>query len=93
MYITNTILNNLINFLAPVVAIALVVFCVFQGVQIIRGAENASWGKFVGGVAFILIILGIMFAAGSFDSYGNAFKGVADSVINSGANDAGQIVG
>lgn len=93
MYITNTILQNLINFLAPIVAIALVIFCVFQGVQIIRGAEGASWGKFLGGVAFILIILGIMYAAGSFESYGNAFKGVADSVINSAAQDTGNIVG
>lgn len=92
-YITNNILNNLINFLAPVVGIALVVFCVFQGFQIFKGSETASVKKLVLGVALLLFILGVMYAAGSFESYGNLFKGVTDSIIQQGGQDAGSIVG
>ena len=92
-YITNTVLENLVGFCAPVVAIALVIFCVFQGFQIFRGADGSSVKKLVGGVILLLFILGIMYAAGSFDTYGNAFKGVTDSIINQGADDAGSIVG
>ena len=92
-YITNSILNNLINFLAPVVGIALVVFVCFQGFQIFKGSESASIKKLVLGVGLLLFILGIMYAAGSFESYGNLFKGVTDSIIQKGGKDAGSIVG
>lgn len=92
-YITNTILTNLINFLAPVVGIALVIFCVFQGFKIFKGSEGASIKKLIIGVLVLLFIIGIMFAAGSFETYGKAFQGIADSVITSGSGDANNIVG
>lgn len=92
-YMTNNILKNLINFCAPLVAIALVIFCVLQGFQIFKGGDGASVKKLVTGVLLILFILGIMYAAGSFKSYGDAFKGVTDKVITNVSKDSGNLVG
>ena len=93
MFITNTILQNLINFLAPVVAIALVIFCVVQAFKIFSGSETGSVKKLITGVLILLFIIGIMFAAGSFETYGNLFKGLTNSVIEEGVGDAGNILG
>lgn len=93
MFTTNTILQNLINFLAPVVAIALVLFCVVQAFKIFSGDETGSVKKLVTGVLILLFIIGIMYAAGSFDTYGNFFKGLTDTIIQKGAGDAGEIIG
>ena len=71
-FITNNILTNLINFCAPVVGIALVIFCLVQAFKIFTGNENA---------------------AGSFQAYGELFKGLTDTIINKGAGDAGDIIG
>ena len=92
-FITNTVLKNLIDFCAPIIGIALVIFCVVQGVQIFRGSDGGSVKKLVTGVILLLFLLGIMYAAASFSTYGNAFKNVTDSIINQGASDAGSIVG
>lgn len=92
-YLTNNILTNLINFLAPVVGIALVIFCVVQAFKIFRGDESGSVKKMICGVLLLLFLLGIMYAAGSFQTYGEAFQGLTDSIINQGAGDAGDIIG
>lgn len=92
-FITNTILKNLIDFLAPVVGIALVVFCVVQAFHIFKGSEGSSFKKLLSGVGVLLLILGIMYAAGSFDTYGKSFKNLTNSVITSGAGNATKIVG
>ena len=92
-FITNNILTNLINFLAPVLGIALVIFCVVQGWQIFTGGNGSSVKKLISGVLVIFCLLGIMYAAGSFDSYGKLFQSVTDSIINKGSKDAGKIVG
>ena len=93
MFITNTILQNLINFLAPVVGIALVIFCAVQAFKIFSGSETGSVKKLITGVLILLFIIGIMFAAGSFETYGNFFKGLTDTIITEGAGDAGDILG
>jgi hypothetical protein len=92
-FITNNILTNLINFCAPVVGIALVIFCLVQAFKIFTGNENASVKKLVSGILILLFILGVMFAAGSFQAYGELFKGLTDTIINKGAGDAGDIIG
>ena len=91
-FITNTLLSNIINFLAPVVGIALVIFCLMQGIGIAKGNDNGGVKKLVTGVLLILFILGVMYAAGSFDTYGQAFKNVTDSAITSAGNDAGSLI-
>lgn len=93
MYITNQILQNLINFLAPVVAIALVIFCVVQAFKIFSGNENGSVKKLISGTLILLFIIGIMFAAGSFESYKEIFQGLTDSIITEGGGDAQDILG
>ena len=91
-YMTNSILNNLINFLAPVVGIALIVFCVIQAFKIFSGSEGGSVKKLVSRTIMLLFILGIMYAAGSFHQYGQFFKGITDSVITRGVQDADDIL-
>jgi type IV secretory pathway VirB2 component (pilin) len=90
-FITNTILKNLINFLAPVGGIALLVFVVVQSVKLIRG--EGSLKKLLSGVGLILLCLGLMYAAGSFSTYGQIFSGAADKVIQQGGKDVGTMVG
>ena len=92
-FITNNILTNIIDFCAPVVGIALVIFCIFQAFQIFRGSETASVKKLVSGVVILLFLLGIMYAAGSFETYGRAFQNITDSIIEQGGEDASKIVG
>jgi hypothetical protein len=91
-FITNNILTNLINFLAPVVGICLVIFCVVQAVKIFSGSETGSVKKLIGGVLILLFIIGIMYAAGSFQAYGNLFKNLTDTIITDGAGDAEKIL-
>ncbi len=91
--ITNTILQNLINFLAPVVGIAIVIFCVIQAFKIFRGQEGGSVKSLLIGVGILLLILGIMFAAGSFETYGKLFQGITNTIIEQGGGDIGNIVG
>lgn len=92
-FVTNNILQNLIAFLAPVVGIALVVFCVFQAFKLMKGSEGGSVMKMIGGIVILLFLLGVMYAAGSFDTYGKAFQGLTDTAINQGTGDLGDIVG
>lgn len=88
-----TILNNLITFLAPLIGIAIVVFCVIQGFKLLKGQQGGSIKSLLTGVGVLLLILGIMYAAGSFDTYGKLFKGTTDKIITEVGNDAGNIVG
>ena len=93
MFITNTILQNLINFLAPLVAIFMVVFCVMQGIQIAKGGANGSVKTLVTGILLFLFVIGLMYAAGSFETYGKLFQSLADTLINQTQENAGNIVG
>lgn len=93
MFITNTILQNLINFCAPILGIVLIIFCIIQGWKIFRGNEGSSVKGLVSGVLLILFLLGIMFAAGSFETYGRAFEGLTNTLIEDGAENAARIVG
>lgn len=92
-YMTNSILEHLINFCAPIVAIALVIFCVIQGFKIFKGGDGGTVKTLIVGVLILLFLLGIMYAAGSFDSYGSSFNDVVNSLINHTSDDAGSIVG
>lgn len=92
-FITNSILTNLISFLAPVLGIALVIYSVIQGFKLFQGAQGASLGKLLGGIATILFLLGVMYAAGSFEAYGRLFQGVTDNVVNQFGDDTNNVLG
>jgi hypothetical protein len=92
-YITNTILTNLIDFLAPLVALAMVVYAVVQGWKVLKGSEGASMKKLLTGIGVIVFMLGLMYAAGSFQAYAGGFKSVVESLLGSTSDNAGQIVG
>ena len=92
-FTTTNILHNFIDFCAPIVGIALIIFCLVQAFQIFRGSESASFKKMAVGVVVLLFLLGIMYAAGSFESYGRAFQSITDTIINEGVQDAGNIIG
>lgn len=91
-YLTNTILTNVIAFLAPVIGIAIVIFCVIQGFKLLKGQPGASIKSLLIGVGVLLLILGIMYVAGSFDTYGTLFKGATDNVIQNAGKDVENIV-
>ena len=91
--ITKNILDNLVAFLAPIIGIAMIIFCIVQGFKIAKGDDNGSVKKLLMGIAFLLLIAGIMYSAKSIDEYGKLFKGTTDKVINQGGNDVKSIVG
>lgn len=90
--LTGNVLNGLVAFLGPVVAIALVIFCVVQGFQIIKGNQGGSVGKLVAGVVLILFILGIMYLAKSWDTYATMFSDLTSGAMEQFENDAGTIL-
>lgn len=92
-FITENILVNLINFLAPVVAIALIIFCVIQAFKIFKGSEGASFKGMLQGMAVLFVLLGVMYAAGSFEMYGETMRGAVDKLIEGGGKDASNILG
>lgn len=92
-FITNTLLQNLISFLAPVAAIVLVAFCVVQAVGMIRGVDGNGVKKLVSGVLIILLLIGIMFAAGSFETYGQLFKDVTNTAVTQIGDNANNLLG
>jgi len=91
-FMTNSILTNLIAFLTPVVAIALVIFCVVQAVKIFSGSESGSFRKLITGTLTLLFIIGIMYIAGSFSTYGTLFQNLTNTALTQGAADAGTII-
>lgn len=87
MYITNSVLENLINFLGPVVGIALIIFCVIEAFKILSGNAVGSVKNLITGTLILLFILGIMYTAGSFDTYGKFFQNITDNIITRGTED------
>lgn len=65
---SQTILNNIVTFLLPVVGIAMVVFVVIVAVGMHKGAEGASWKKLIIGVFAFLIIGALLVLAKNFSS-------------------------
>lgn len=92
-FITNTILGQLIAFLAPVIAIGLIIFVVVQGLRLLKGAENGSVKKLVSGTVLFICMLGIMYASKSFNLWGNAFSGAVNTVVDTGGKNVNTIVG
>lgn len=90
--LTGNVLNGLVAFLGPVVAIALVIFCVVQGFQIIKGNNGGSVGKLVMGIVLILFILGVMYLAKSWETYAEMFSGLTSDAMTQFNTDAGTIL-
>ena len=65
---SQTILNNIVTFLLPVCGIAMVIFIVFQAIQMHKGAEGASWKKLIIGVLAFLLIGALLVLAKNFSS-------------------------
>lgn len=91
--VTETVLKQLINFLGPVVAIALIIYVVIKAFGIFKGNEGATFKSLIVGVLLIVFILGIMYGAGSFKTYGEVFQNFTTSAIEQVGNNATQIVG
>ena len=90
--ISDNILSGLLAFLAPLVGVAMLVFCVIQGFKLAKGVEGASVKKLVGGVALFLFILGLMYLTGSYKTLGDLFKNFTDKAITGVANDGTNII-
>lgn len=89
-FITNTFLKNLIDALAPLVAIALVIFLVITSIAAWRG--NKDWKGVFLGALFFFVILGLMFAAGSFETYGKLFQVFVDNALNKAGENANNLL-
>lgn len=74
-----TILQTTIQWAGAIAAIVLVFFLIKDGIAVAKGEK--SIGSVVFKVLCIFIIIGIMFAAGSFESFGNMFKSVFEGVV------------
>lgn len=65
---SQTILNNIVTFLLPVVGIAMVVFIVITSVGMHKGASGASWKNLIIGVLAFLFIGALLVLAKNFSS-------------------------
>lgn len=74
-----TILSTAIAWCGAIAAIVLVVFLVNDIIFFIKG--ECSIGKVLVKAFSVLVIIGIMFLAGSFDTFGDMFKDVFEKVV------------
>lgn len=72
-------LNTMIMWVAPIGMIVLIIFLIKDIKGIVTGQSNI--GPVLIKVFCIFLIIGIMFAAGSFDKFGNIFKNVVENVV------------
>lgn len=91
MYSPEKILVNVINFLAPVVALGLVIFLVIQSWKLVRG-NSGTIKSLITGIIFFIFIIGVMFAAGSFRTYGNMFQGLFQKGVEHIERDVNSII-
>lgn len=89
-FITNTFLKNFIDAVAPIVAIFLVFFLVYMSIQAFRG--NKDWKGVAGGAIFFFVLLGLMYTAGSFKTYGKLFQVFVDNALNKVGENANNLL-
>ena len=90
---TQGILNQIINFLLPVVGIALVIFCVVQAFKLFSGSASGSVKKLITGVVLLLAIAGIMVFAGTITEIRDSLSGLVSGGVNNLTEDVGTIIG
>ena len=88
---TDNILKNLIAFLAPIVAIALLIFLIVQAVKLVKG--SSTFKTLICGALVFFFILGLMYACGSYNTYGQLFNSLTNKAITMGTNDLNGIIG
>ena len=76
------VLTTVISWVGAIAMIALVIFLIKDVIAIIKG--EGSIGKTLGKVVCVFLVLGIMFSAGSFQTFGNMFSTYFNGVVTSG---------
>lgn len=74
-----TILNTTIQWAGAIGATVLVFYLIKDIIAVTKGEK--SIGSVVFKTLCIFLIIGIMYAAGSFESFGNMFKSVFEGVV------------
>lgn len=65
-----------------IIAIFIIVSLVKDGVEFAKGQGNSSIWKIIGKVLFLLIILGLIYLAVSYDSLGKRAQNVGEDALN-----------
>lgn len=73
------LLETTVMWTAPIGMIILVVYLIMD-IKGVMAGQN-SIGKILVKVLCIFLLIGIMFAANSFENFGNIFKGITEDVI------------
>lgn len=91
MYTTEKILLNIIHFLAPIVALGLVIFLVIQSWKLVKG-NSSTVKSLITGIIFFIFIIGVMFAAGSFRTYGDMVNDLVQRGVEYARKDINSII-
>ena len=73
------VLNELITWAAAIAMIVFVFFLIRDVIRIIRGESTIL--KVVINIICVLFLVGVMYAAESFETFGKTFKGFFEDVI------------
>ena len=83
---TSTTLNSIISWVAGIgggiVAIFLIISLVKDGVGMAKGSGDSSILKIISKALFLILIIGLIFVAVKYHTWGNTAKGIADSGLN-----------
>lgn len=77
-----TVLTWAGTFAGGVVALFLIIGLVQDGIGYAKGSGDASVLKIVGKVLFLILIIGLIYAAVSYDALGQKGQAVANKVID-----------
>lgn len=78
------------SFAGGVVALFLIIGLVKDGIGYAQGSGDASVLKIVGKVLFLILIIGLIYTAVSYDTLGDKGKNVADKVITNANTEVNQ---
>ena len=83
---TSSTLNNVISWVAGIgggiVAIFLIISLVKDGVGMAKGSGDSSIFKIIGKALFLLLIIGLIFVAVKYDTWGQKAESIASTGIN-----------
>lgn len=77
--LASRMLETLIMWTAPIAMIVLIIFLIKDVKDVMSG--QGAIGKIIVKIVCVLLLVGVMFAAGSFESFGKVFQGVVEDVV------------
>ena len=82
----NDFVDKIVGWVAAVggglIAIFIIVSLVKDGIEYAKGQGNSSIWKIIGKVLFLLLILGLIYLAQSYDTIGEKAKNIGEGAVN-----------